>query len=166
MTPPAAVAELLTGRVPALGPGSPNEAVRATLAAFTRPGHPEMVKALHAALWLYHDFLDESHQISQGLHTPTGSLLHAVMHRREPDAWNSKYWLRRVGDHPAYAEIGAAAKALGYGSGAWDPVRFVDDCEAARGSGTAREDLLRRVQAKEIELIAAWCHRAAGDEPR
>lgn len=157
---PAAVAELLSARTPDLGPGSPNEPLRTKLAAFTAPG--EMGRALHAALWLYHDFLDESHEISQGLHSPTGSLLHAVMHRREPDAWNSKYWLRRVGDHPVYAEIGAAAKGLGYGDGTWDPMRFVDDCEAARGTGTDREELLKRVQAREIERIAAWCASQIG----
>ena len=60
-------------------------------------------------------------------------------------------------DHPVYAEIGAAAKELGYGNGTWDAAKFVDDCEAARGTGTEREELLKRVQAKEIELIAAWC---------
>lgn len=152
---PAAVAELLTGRVPELGPGTPNEPVRAKLAAFASGS--EMGRALHAALWLYHDFLTESHDISQELASPTGSLLHAIMHRREPDAWNSKYWFRRVGDHPVYAVIGAVAKELGYGTGAWDPMRFVDECEAARGSGTEREELLKRVQAKEIELVAAWC---------
>lgn len=152
---PPAVAELLTGRLPALGPGSPNEPMRAKLEAFTAAG--ETGRALLSALWLYHDFLHESHEISQELHSPTGSLLHGVMHRREPDAWNSKYWFRRVGDHPAYAEIGKAAKELGYGSGVWDPMRFVDDCEAARGTGGVREELLKRVQAKEIELIAAWC---------
>lgn len=156
MTPlPPAVAELLSGRLPVLGPGSPNEPVRATLAAFPAAG--EMGQALLSALWLYHDFLDESHAISQELHTPTGSLLHGMMHRREPDAWNSKYWFRRVGDHPVYLAIGAAAKELGYGTGVWDAAKFVDDCEAARGSGTEREELLRRVQAKEIELVAAWC---------
>ena len=153
-----AVAELLTGRLPALGPGSPNEPMRGRLTAF----HPhtadaELGRALHAALWLYHDFLTESHDISQDLTSPTGSLLHAVMHRREPDAGNSKYWFRRVGEHPVYADIGAAAKELGYGNGTWDPMRFVDDCEAARGTGSEREELLKRVQAKEIELIAAWC---------
>lgn len=152
---PPDVAELLTGRVPELGPGTPNEPLRAKLTAFAAPG--EMDRALHAALWLYHDFLNESHEISQELSSPTGSLLHGIMHRREPDAWNSKYWFRRVGDHPVYAAIGAAAKELGYGTGAWDPLRFVDDCEAARGKGTEREELLKRVQAKEIELVAAWC---------
>ena len=154
---PPAVAELLTGRLPALGPGTPNEPLRAKLAAFT--GTDEMSRALHAALWLYHDFLHESHEISQELHSPTGSLLHAIMHRREPDAWNSKYWFRRVREHPVYAEIGAAAKELGYGNGTWDPMTFVDDCEAARGKGSEREELLKRVQAREIELVAAWCAR-------
>jgi hypothetical protein len=152
---PPAVAELLSGRLPVLGPGSPNEPVRVKLAAL--PADGEMGQALLSALWLYHDFLDESHEISQELHTPTGSLLHGMMHRREPDAWNSKYWFRRVGDHPVYAAIGAAAKGLGYGTGVWDPAKFVDDCEAARGAGTEREELLKRVQAKEIELVAAWC---------
>jgi hypothetical protein len=157
---PPAVAELLTGRLPELGPGTPNEPLRGKLTAFHPPfADPELGKALHAALWLYHDFLTESHTISQDLTSPTGSLLHAVMHRREPDAWNSKYWFRRVGEHPVYAEIGAAAKELGYGNGTWDPMAFVDDCEAARGPGTEREELLKRVQAAEIALIAAWCAR-------
>lgn len=152
---PPAVAELFTDRLPALGPGTPNEPMRTKLTAF----HPhaadaESGKALHSALWLWHDFLTESHDISQDLTSPTGSLLHAVMHRREPDAWNSKYWLRRVGDHPVFAAIVAAAKELGY---AWEPVRFVDDCEAARDTGTEREDLLKRVQRAELELIVRWC---------
>lgn len=152
---PAAVAELLTDRLPELGPGTPNEPLRAKLAAFAAPG--ELGRALHSALWLYHDFLHESHEISQEIDTPTGSLLHGIMHRREPDAWNSKYWFRRVGNHPVYTEIGAAAKELGYGNGTWDAMRFVDDCEAARGKGNEQEEVLKRVQAKEIELVAAWC---------
>ena len=35
--------------------------------------------ALLAGLWLWHDFLDESHAISQNLPTPTGSLWHALL---------------------------------------------------------------------------------------
>ena len=36
-------------------------------------------------LWLLHDFLDESHSLSQEITTDTGSYWHGIMHRREPD---------------------------------------------------------------------------------
>ena len=34
--------------------------------------------ACRAGLWLYHDFLDESHTISQEIETPEGSYWHAL----------------------------------------------------------------------------------------
>src|SRR5262245_57729481 len=58
--------------------------------------------ALLAAFWLRYDWLDESHRISQGIETPTGSMWHAIMHRREGDFSNSKYWYRRTDGHPAF----------------------------------------------------------------
>ena len=60
---------------------------------------------IRSLLLLWHDQLDASHTISQGLENADGSFLHAIMHRREPDAWNSKYWWRRVGHHHAFPEI-------------------------------------------------------------
>ena len=43
-----------------------------------------MANACRAGLWLYHEFLDEAHEITQHLHTPAGSYWHALVHRREP----------------------------------------------------------------------------------
>jgi hypothetical protein len=57
--------------------------------------------ALLAGLWLWHDALDESHAISQGIETPAGSFWHAIMHRREGDFSNAKYWYARCHNHPA-----------------------------------------------------------------
>ena len=57
----------------------------------SRPG-------LVAGIWLYVDDLDRSHTISQSLDTVEGSLWHAIMHRRESDFSNSKYWLRLAYD--------------------------------------------------------------------
>jgi hypothetical protein len=65
-----------------------------------------------AGLWLWHDGLDESHHISQGLSTQTGSFWHAIMHRREGDFSNSKYWYARAAGHPAMAILGQQASAM------------------------------------------------------
>ena len=46
---------------------------------------PDDAKAVLAGLWLWHDWLDESHTISQALPSPAGSFWHAIMHRREGD---------------------------------------------------------------------------------
>ena len=65
-----------------------------------------------AALWLHHDFLDESHAISQDVDTPEGSYWHAIMHRRESDYWNSKYWFRRVPQHAIHEPLVVEAREL------------------------------------------------------
>lgn len=78
---------------PPLDAGRPDSAIRARLDASLGEGAFEplqlrdrvMADACRAGLWLYHNFLEESHEISHRLHTPTGSYWHALMHRREPD---------------------------------------------------------------------------------
>src|ERR1051326_5982829 len=70
--------------------------------------------AMLAGLWLWHDWLDESHRIVQGIETETGSFWHAIMHRREGDFSNSKYWLARCASHPALATIAAQAGAVAH----------------------------------------------------
>jgi hypothetical protein len=173
---PAIAALLAENRIAALGPGTPNRAMRPKLATLTvetllapHSIHDgDMARACLAGLWLYHDFLDEAHTISQDIDTPTGSYWHGLMHRREPDAGNSAYWLRRVGEHPVFAELARDAQALGLKleSGRWDPFAFIDLCEKYRGSGRPEEDLLLRVQRREWELLFDWCYRQAGGAPR
>src|SRR5215204_2447980 len=58
-------------------------------------------RAMLSGLWLWFDWLDQSHTISQGIDTPTGSYWHAIMHRREGDFGNSKYWYARCRNHPS-----------------------------------------------------------------
>ena len=48
----------------------------------------DMAATCRSGLWLYHDFLDEAHTISQEIETPEGSYWHALVHRREPDFSN------------------------------------------------------------------------------
>ena len=152
-------------REPELGPGSPNRAMYSTLAALTpETAFPEvhdrtMALACISGLWLLHDFLDESHTISQEIATPTGSYWHAIMHRREPDPSNSKYWWRQVGSHPVLQLVRAEAPSIGYKF--TTPFDFVDFCEQARGSGSANEELAKRVQLLEWQLLFDWCHLMA-----
>jgi hypothetical protein len=69
------------------------------------PLKTDAASSLLSGLWLWHDFLDESHGISQSIHSATGSYWHAVMHRREGDFGNSKYWYARCKNHPAHERI-------------------------------------------------------------
>ncbi|MBY0523944.1 MAG: hypothetical protein K2R98_11130 [Gemmataceae bacterium] len=176
---PAVVRELLAeDRLADLGPGRPNVGVRGKLAALTAeqlvaPGamhSQDFAAACLAGLWLYHDFLDESHKISQDIDTSTGSFWHGILHRREPDYSNAKYWFRRVGQHPVFPAIHKAAAELARADPqaprflshqtAWDPFEFVDYCEqCAKGHGDAL--LARRVQQREWEILFDYCYRQA-----
>jgi hypothetical protein len=177
-----AVAELLRRpRLPPLDAGRPDEGLRARLEALTdavafaahRVRDREMADACRAGLWLYFDFLDESHKISQELHTPTGSYWHALMHRREPDFSNSSYWFRRVGAHPVYDALRTAATELAADATpdaaflstqtAWEPFAFVDLCAAALTGRAPCAELCRQVQKREWELLFDWCYRQAVD---
>jgi hypothetical protein len=149
---PPAVAELLAIDHPtALGPGTPAEALRVKIKAACALGLPP---ACTAGLWLRFDFLNESHSISQEDEgNPDRDFWHAIMHRREPDAWNSKYWWRRVGEHPVLAQLRARAVGYSYTS----PEAFVDFCEKVRGTGSADEEVAKRAQRLEWDLLFAWC---------
>src|SRR5262245_59207585 len=174
-----AVAPLLAGDcIPDLGPGEPNLAVKPLLQALTTEKlfpagvrDPEMARACLAGLWLLHDFLDESHEISQEIETPTGSFWHGIMHRRESDFGNAKYWFRRVGAHPVFEPLRREAARLASGAPpqaaflatqpGWDPFAFVDLCEASAAESAACHMLARRVQRVEWDLLFAHCYEHA-----
>jgi hypothetical protein len=65
-----------------------------------------------AGLWLWQDYLDESHEICQAIETTSGSWWHAILHRREGDFGNAKYWYMKVGNHPARAAVANNAAVL------------------------------------------------------
>jgi hypothetical protein len=128
-------------------------------AAFGPVADQDMAAACRAGLWLAFDFLDESHRISQELDTVEGSYWHALMHPREPDYSNSKYWFRRVGAHPVYELLREQAARLGWT--AWDAMAFVDLCEANADEGAPRQQLCREVQQAEWGLLFDFCYRRA-----
>jgi len=178
---PAFAPLLATDRRRPLGVGAPNAGVRPALEGLSTESvfaHAKVVDGDMAAccvsgVWLLHDYLDESHTISQGIETPSGSFWHAIMHRREGDFSNSKYWFRRVGRHAVFEALGQRAGELAAIRGAertakklltggtWEPCAFVDLCEAAVRRQSADEELCCDIQQAEWELLFDHCYQAA-----
>jgi len=133
-------------------------------------------KALLSGLWLWHDWLDSSHTISQDIHTPTGSFWHAIMHRREGDFGNAKYWYARCQDHPilrsmaAYANdilhpLPADKSLLRLMRGGWDPNAFVDLAEQVHDKpADPRQNAAVVLQKLEWRLLFDHCMRAASGQ--
>jgi hypothetical protein len=177
---PAALRELVLNKpLQPLGPGRSHADKKAALqtldsgAAFAPHAVKDetMARACMAGLWLAYDFLDESHNISQDLETVEGSYWHALLHRREPDYANSKYWFRRVGRHEVFAALAEEARRQVEKSGvveakrlplnAWDPFAFVDLCQQAANGPATLQRLCQEIQNREWELLFDYCLEAA-----
>ena len=163
--PEALVSLLVTDESPELGPGPrpgvrPSKELQREVAALRGISERNRDLTLGTVL-LWHDHLGAAHEIAQSIESADGSYLHAIMHRREPDYSNAKYWFRRVGHHSCYAALAEhvtsaiapiqpdLAKKLAPG-GAWDAFAFVDACEAASGKAASFAALLREIQAAEF----------------
>lgn len=135
--------------------------------------------ALHAGLYQWHDFLDECHALAQSIEgegrNHLGDYWHAIMHRREPDYSNAKYWVRHVGRNPVFEPLAQrAAEILDSESSSearkwcsrlqtragWDPFAFVDLCEhCAEKEETSLGLAARRIQQQEMALLLDLTYR-------
>jgi hypothetical protein len=166
------------------GISAPDESRRAALSALSpeavvapRPLRDvDMGRACLAGLWLRCGFLDRSHEISQSIENASGSFWHGIVHRREGDFGNAKYWFRRVGNHPVFEPLATAARALAMAAEDaaaaellaaptnWDALRFVDLCQQTVEQ-PALDKLCRHVQEREWELLFDYCFRQATGAP-
>ena len=96
--------------------------------------------AVKAGLHLLNDDVPRAHALAQDHEgDKTSDYWHAIVHRREGDFDNAKYWLRQVGRHPVLARVhdgGPAAAAA-----------FVDRCRNAAGGDVTE---LEAIQKREM----------------
>ena len=139
-----------------LGPERRNSAMPVAAVMSTVDDESTLIQS--AAL-LWHDHLDESHDLSQDIPSADGSFLHGIMHRREPDYCNAKYWFNRAGTHPMYPEILNRVTQLIAGTSLenlaginWDAAAMVDAVSSVQ-MGSEEYILLQQVQRVEFELL-------------
>jgi hypothetical protein len=162
---------IATGEFPRLGPQrrpdtlSVAEIDRKLSDWFKAAGIPVQTQPiLRSAALLWHDHLDESHTISQDIETRDGSWLHGIMHRREPDYGNAKYWFRRVGEHVAFPRLAERVADLLKNDGRlrerlieqgkWQSFAFIDECERAeQGKDAMSNATLRQIQETEFDTL-------------
>ena len=114
---------------------------------------------IQSAALLWHDHLDESHDLSQDIPCADGSFLHAIMHRREPDYSNAKYWFNRAGTHPVYpiilnrvTQLVADTSLENLAGTKWDAAAMVDAVSSVQ-KGSEEYTLLKQVQRVEFQLL-------------
>ena len=145
----------------------------ATLPPITDPGRPfdtsagKLIRSDRLAglsaiergfLLLRNDEDEAAHSlVQQHEGAADADLVHAIMHRRERDFGNARYWARIVDGHPVYdrfADRVAIAEAVidtHRQDGRWSPAAFVAACEAVR----PRERSDAAVSARTIAELEA-----------
>ncbi|MCS1411226.1 MAG: hypothetical protein M2R45_04423 [Verrucomicrobia subdivision 3 bacterium] len=125
---------------------------------------------LQSAALLWHDNLEGSHEISQDIKTADGSFLHGIMHRREPDSSNAKYWFTLVGNHPSFPALAKSVNEYAESNhqtslvdpliknGQWDAFAFVDACSRALRDGPESPNYPALQQIQQLEFQSLLNH--------
>ena len=108
------------------------------------------------------DALDAAHRIFQDDPSDLGSYWHGVMHRREGDFDNARYWFRRAGRLPIFDKMHASAAQVSATMArqpTWDAYVLTGMCEQAKFGDHGAVSECVALQRVEFEELLAYCWR-------
>ena len=117
---------------------------------------------VRGALFYAVDALDAAHRIFQDEPGDLGSYWHGMMHRREGDFDNARYWFRRAGRlsiSDRLHEAAAAVSATMAKQESWDAYLLTGMCEQAKFGDTDAVPECVRLQRVEFDEMLAHCWR-------
>jgi hypothetical protein len=120
-----------------------------------------MLALVRAGLVYACDSLEESHMIVQGISGDEAAYWHGMIHRRDTDFENARYWFRRAGVLPVFNELHRAASAVSSVVAAqpnWDPYLFTGLCEQEKFGEEEQRGVLLKLQVIEFRAMFddAW----------
>src|SRR5438132_7754165 len=117
---------------------------------------------VRAALLYAFDAIDESHRIVQDAGGDLAAYLHGMIHRREGDFDNARYWFRRSGALPFFDELRRAAGGESADVAkqmSWDPYLFTGLCEQEKFGDDSHHDELVKLQRTEFDVFFDYVWR-------
>ena len=128
---------------------------------------------VRGGLFYYHNALDDSHKQVATLEGDTAAYWHGMIHRREGDFENARYWMRRAGEQPVFQEMQGRASdgsAPDMGRQAnWDPFLFIHLCEQYKYGESEYKKEIGHLQRVEFAVMFDYVWRqcvSPGQSPR
>lgn len=121
--------------------------------------HPDLIRGglLYAV-----DAIDAAHAFFQDSPSDLGSYWHGMLHRREGDFDNARYWFRRAGRLPFFAGLHSAScehSATMARQDNWDAYLLTGLCEQVKFGDPSLAPECVKLQQVEFEGLFDYCWR-------
>ncbi len=143
-------------------PGKIRDASDGTICGGGEITDRKMFALVRGALLCAADALDAAHRIFQDDPSDIASYWHGVMHRREGDFDNARYWFRRAGRLPIFDRMHAVAADVSPNMAkqtSWDASLLTGMCEQAKFGDTDALPECVRLQRVEFDALLEYCWR-------
>ena len=128
-------------------------------------GDETMFSLVRGALLYAVDALAQTHALVQKVNSDEAAYWHGMVHRREGDFDNARYWFRRAGTlafFPALHRAAAEHSPTMSRQQNWDAYLVTGQCEQVRfGADDLTAELLK-LQRTEFEVLFDYCWRRSG----